>query len=127
MAPFGSNIGPIQRRKKMSNGSDYFTKEAENIIELAHQQAREFNHNYVDTEHILLALTADEGSAANALSDCGLEPDDLRKSLKFVIGPGDPVSEKWYGLTSRAKRVVELASVKLAVLIAIAVAQSTSC
>jgi len=101
----------------MGNTSKDLKKEAEHIMELASQKAREFKHNYVDTEHILLALVVDEGGeAAKLLSDCGLKPDQIRAALEFVIGRGDPAAEEWLGLTSRATRVIDLAQLEACML-----------
>lgn len=94
----------------MASSSDDFMRRAEHVIEVANQQAREFGNSYVDTEHILLALVADEHDVvAKLLSECGIKLDDLRESIKFVTGSGSTASEEWLGLTPRARRVVELA------------------
>jgi len=35
---------------------EHFTDAARRVIQLAHQAARRFNHEYVGTEHLLLGL-----------------------------------------------------------------------
>jgi ATP-dependent Clp protease ATP-binding subunit ClpC len=53
-----------------------FTDRARNVIKLANQEARRFNHEYIGTEHILLGLLK-EGSGVAAV---------VLKNLKVDFG-----------------------------------------
>ena len=50
-----------------------YTTRAKKVLELAMSEARELNHSYVGTEHLLLGLLREEkGIAAQVLSDAGV-------------------------------------------------------
>ena len=47
------------------NRYDMFTERARKVLSLAHEEAQRFQHNYIDTEHLLLGLVREgEGLAA---------------------------------------------------------------
>lgn len=55
------------------------TPRARNVIEFSRLEARELNHDYVGTEHILLGLLReDKGVAAQVLMNLGLKLADVR-------------------------------------------------
>ena len=58
------------------------------------RQSRSFGHNYVGTEHVLLAIAEDvETRAARVLAGLGLTGHVVRRDVERVIGPGlDPAS-----------------------------------
>jgi ATP-dependent Clp protease ATP-binding subunit ClpA len=63
-------------------------RQAERFLAAGAQQSRAFGHDYVGTEHVLLALTEDSGSpAAQALGRLGLTGDVVRREIERVIGP----------------------------------------
>src|SRR5262245_10454028 len=50
-----------------------YTSRAKKVLELAMSEARELDHSYVGTEHLLLGLLREEkGIAAQVLTDAGL-------------------------------------------------------
>src|SRR4030081_1096723 len=50
-----------------------YTSRAKKVLELAMSEARELNHSYVGTEHLLLGLLREEkGIAAQVLTDTGV-------------------------------------------------------
>ena len=60
----------------MQNGSfDRFTERARKVLTLAQEEAQQFNHNYIGTEHLLLGLVREgEGVAAKVLEPgCGTQ------------------------------------------------------
>jgi ATP-dependent Clp protease ATP-binding subunit ClpC len=76
----------------------------------AQEEAQRFGHNYIDTEHILLGLIADDDSVASrVLVNLGVAPSKVRAGVEFVVGRGERSSVGEVGLTPRAKRVIELA------------------
>ena len=52
-----------------------YTSRAKKVLEFAMSEAREFNHSYVGTEHLLLGLLREEkGIAAQVLNSSGGDP-----------------------------------------------------
>lgn len=93
----------------MANTYDNFFNEARRIIALAVKEAKRSKQDYLDTEHILLALVADEDSTvAKALSGIGLPPKKLRAAVEFIVGHGDRAPEK-VKLAPRAKEILDIA------------------
>ncbi|MCQ4616635.1 ATP-dependent Clp protease ATP-binding subunit [Corynebacterium sp. CCUG 18816] len=86
-----------------------FTDRARRVIVLAQEEARELNHNFMGTEHILLGLIKEgEGVAAKALESMGINLDDVRSEVIEIIGHGtQPVTDQ-IPFTPRAKKVLEL-------------------
>jgi len=88
---------------------DRFTKRARKVLELAQEEARGFNHNYIGTEHLLLGLVREgEGLGAQVLKKLGIELDVARSKVELIIGRGERVVLGEVGLTPRAKKVIEL-------------------
>jgi excisionase family DNA binding protein len=89
---------------------DKFTEPARHAMTLAQEEARNFQHNYIGTEHLLLGLIREtEGTAAQVLTGLGIELEKVRMAVDFIIGRGDVVVSNEVGLTPRAKKVIELA------------------
>jgi ATP-dependent Clp protease ATP-binding subunit ClpA len=60
---------------------------AERFLLAGAQQSRMFGHDYVGTEHVLLALTEDPTTAAaQALGRLGITGDVIRRDIERVIG-----------------------------------------
>lgn len=87
-----------------------FTERAQKVIAHAQEEARRLNHNVVGTEHLLLGLLReDEGIAAHALKNLGVDADKVRNQVEMMIGVGPFAVQGPIGYTPRAKRVMELA------------------
>jgi ATP-dependent Clp protease ATP-binding subunit ClpA len=57
------------------------------FIDAAARMSRGLGHNYVGTEHLLLALAADRQTrAAQTLDELGLSPDEIRADIVALIG-----------------------------------------
>ena len=70
------------------------TPRAKKVIEYSMEEARNLNHNYVGTEHILLGLLREqEGVAAQVLMNLGLKLDDVREEVLNLLGHGMDSSE----------------------------------
>src|SRR5436189_1190765 len=70
------------------------TPRAKKVIEYAMEEARNLNHNYVGTEHILLGLLREqEGVAAQVLMNLGLKLEDVREEVLNLLGHGIEGSE----------------------------------
>jgi ATP-dependent Clp protease ATP-binding subunit ClpC len=86
-----------------------FTDRARQVIVLAQQEARDLGHNYIGTEHILLALVDEgHGVAARALEAMGISGDAVRQQVEEIIGRGQGASEGHIPFTPRSKKVLEL-------------------
>ncbi len=89
-----------------------FTERAQKVLILANDEAKDLNHNYVGTEHILLGLMQEnEGVAAQALHNLGVQYDDIRSRIESLVGVGTMPTDV-IGYTPRAKRVLELSFVE---------------
>ena len=94
----------------MTSRFEKFSERARRVLTAAQEEAQHLNHNYIDTEHILLGLVREEeGIAAKVLVNLGVGLGKVRQAVEFVVGRGAKPSTGETGLTPRAKRVIELA------------------
>jgi len=94
----------------MASRFDKFSERARRVLTLAQEEAQRLNHSYIGTEHILLGLLREEeGVAAKVLVNMGTSLSKMRSAVEYVIGTGEKPGAVATGLTSRAKRVIELA------------------
>src|ERR1019366_1826759 len=64
-----------------------YTSRAKKVLELAMMEARELNHSYVGTEHLLLGLLREEkGIAAQVLTDAGVTLEQSRAETLRLLG-----------------------------------------
>jgi len=65
------------------------TPRAKRVIEYAIEEARNLNHNYVGTEHLLLGLLREQdGVAAQVLMNLGLKLEEVREEVLNLLGAG---------------------------------------
>ena len=70
-----------------------YTSRAKKVLELAMTEARELNHSYVGTEHLLLGLLREEkGIAAQVLTDAGVNLEQSRAETLRLLGSDMPQS-----------------------------------
>ncbi len=68
-----------------------YTSRAKKVLELAMSEARELNHSYVGTEHLLLGLLREEkGIAAQVLTDAGVNLEQARAETLRLLGSEMP-------------------------------------
>ncbi len=68
-----------------------YTSRAKKVLELAMAEARELNHSYVGTEHLLLGLLREEkGIAAQVLTEIGVNLDAARTETLRLLGTEMP-------------------------------------
>ena len=72
-----------------------YTSRAKKVLEYAMAEAREMNHSYVGTEHLLLGLLREEkGIAAQVLNSMNVSLEEARSETLKVLGsdvsPGEP-------------------------------------
>ncbi|MCU0620104.1 MAG: ATP-dependent Clp protease ATP-binding subunit [Gemmatimonadales bacterium] len=70
-----------------------YTSRAKKVLELAMTEARELNHSYVGTEHLLLGLLREEkGIAAQVLTDAGVSLEQSRAETLRLLGSDMPAT-----------------------------------
>ncbi len=70
-----------------SSSSLPFTPKAKKALELAMEEARNLEHNYIGTEHLLLGvLREQDGMAAQVLLNLGVKLEDVRAELMELLG-----------------------------------------
>jgi ATP-dependent Clp protease ATP-binding subunit ClpC len=88
-----------------------FTERARKVMQLANQEARRFNHEYIGTEHLLLGLIKEgSGTAASVLRNLDIDLRKIRLEVEKIVisGPG-MVQMGRLPQTPRAKKVIEYA------------------
>ena len=66
------------------------TPRSEKALQMACLEARQLDHDRVDTEHLLLGLSRDsEGGAARILSDLGVGYEDVWRRISETRTAGD--------------------------------------
>jgi ATP-dependent Clp protease ATP-binding subunit ClpA len=85
-----------------------FTHRARNVIQLASQEAQRFNHQYVDTEHILLGLIREgSGVAAHVLKNLKVDLRKVRLEIEKIVQSGpDKVTVGKLPQTPGAKKAI---------------------
>ncbi|MFH1310586.1 MAG: ATP-dependent Clp protease ATP-binding subunit [Candidatus Omnitrophota bacterium] len=88
-----------------------FTERARKVILLAKEEAKNLNHDYIGTEHVLLGLIKEgEGVAAAVLTSLGMDSDKIRSEVEKLVQPGSSkITDRDIPFTPRAKKVIELA------------------
>ena len=78
----------VKRGKNQAKSQDLpYTSRAKKILEFAMSEARDQNHSYVGTEHLLLAVLREEkGIGAQALNDAGVTLELLRAEVLRLLG-----------------------------------------
>jgi len=101
----------LEVEKLIPNGPDRVTMGkppqtplAKKVIEYSMEEARNLNHNYVGTEHILLGLIREqEGVASQVLRNFGLKLEILRQEIVDLLG---------HGISPTAERIVSKAEIQ---------------
>ncbi|MFQ9951891.1 MAG: ATP-dependent Clp protease ATP-binding subunit, partial [Clostridium sp.] len=86
---------------------DDFTPRTKRILQIAVMQAARMGHNYVGTEHLLMALLEESDSyAVRFLLELGAKPEDVVKKINDALGSGDSDEESSaYGMPGTGKAV----------------------
>src|SRR5215510_12853834 len=86
-----------------------FTDRARRSVVYAQDEARELNHNYIGTEHLLLGLMREpESVAGRALQELNIGQDAAREEVIQITGRGKGAESGHIPFTPRAKKVLEL-------------------
>lgn len=89
-----------------------FTERSRRVVQAAGDEAAALRHDYIGTEHILLAILRDPDNAAVALlTKRGIDISGIRAEVTEIVKPGTdaapPGAQRPY--TSRVKLALELA------------------
>jgi hypothetical protein len=71
--------------REPSRGRLPFTVEAKDVLESSLREATSLNHNWIGSEHILLALLAAGGRPVELLEGLGAKPDAIRVSIDQIL------------------------------------------
>ncbi|MDY6912060.1 MAG: ATP-dependent Clp protease ATP-binding subunit, partial [Chloroflexota bacterium] len=86
-----------------SQGEVGLTPRAKKVIELAVDEARHLNHNYIGTEHLLLGLLREgEGVAAGVLESLGVSLEKARTEVTRFLSESLPQGKATAGTGSRS-------------------------
>jgi ATP-dependent Clp protease ATP-binding subunit ClpA len=120
----GEVVRIVGSGEEVTSGQIPFTPRAKQVLELSLREALRLGHNYIGTEHILLALVSEhEGVAARIMLDFGADDENVRNAvIRRLSGPtgrgsrreqrsraagaGEPASLE---LDSHARLAIELA------------------
>lgn len=83
-----------------------FTPRAKKLLELSLREALHHGHDYIGTEHLLLALIREgEGVGARALAKSGISLDQAREQvMELLAGASLSGEQAWEGETGSADR-----------------------
>ncbi len=86
-----------------------FTEKANQALNIAIEQAQDFGHTYIGSEHILLGILYEgSGAAAALLTGNGVTPEAIAELLTERVGKGSRTRLTPTDFTPRAKRILEL-------------------
>jgi hypothetical protein len=85
----GQVVRIVGSGEEVTSGQIPFTPRAKKVLELALREALSLGHNYIGTEHILLAMAREnEGVASNILRDFDADSEKIRSEvIRMVSGP----------------------------------------
>jgi len=90
-----------------------FTENARKVMALANQEAQEFGHGQIGTEHIFLGLIkTDSGTAVTILRDCGVDIEAMLNQIDQLMqlkGKSQPQVEIERRQTPHSIKVIEYA------------------
>ena len=93
----------------------FYTERGKRVIQLAQQEAISMGHNMVEPEHLLLGVLSEGGGVAcQALSELGVDPDNLAAHIRDLIGKSQDIISKPVDLplSPRMKRALDLSMIE---------------
>jgi ATP-dependent Clp protease ATP-binding subunit ClpA len=85
-----------------------FSGQARHVVVSAQEEARELDHNYIGTEHLLLGLLTSDSLASASLNALGYTRNDVQAKVVTIVGRGKASPGGHIPFTPRAKKVLEL-------------------
>jgi ATP-dependent Clp protease ATP-binding subunit ClpC len=97
----------------MPQGSNNkFTERFKKVMQIAREEAARLQHDYIATEHLLLAFIRDgDGTAAAMLRNLGIDLEELRQSIEeATVSQSSALTIGQVPFTPRAKQALEIAA-----------------
>lgn len=87
-----------------------YSKSANQVLEIAREQARNFHHRMIGTEHILLALVIEsDGDAGKILRSWNVTPTAVREEIERYTGYGSATDANYMEISPRLGMALEYA------------------
>ncbi|MBU4133801.1 NDP-hexose 4-ketoreductase, partial [bacterium] len=89
-----------------------FTKRAQRVFANADKAAKDMNHSYIGSEHVLIGiLSLTDGIAVQILSALGVKTKNMISDIRNMLGEGDNLIRLGpIPFSPRAKRIINTAS-----------------
>lgn len=89
-----ARVGRIAGTPEGAPDNPYYTLSAKRVMQFSVEEAKQLDHDFIGTEHILLALSREsENTAARVLTSLGIDLDLLRETI-FEMLDGDEDDEE---------------------------------
>lgn len=87
-----------------------YSKSANQVLEIAREQAQVFQHRLIGTEHVLLALVIEsDGEAGKILRSWGVTPSAVKEEIERYTGYGSDANSDYVSFSPRVSLAVETA------------------
>lgn len=87
-----------------------YSKSVNQVLEIAREQAQNFHHRLIGTEHILLALVIEtDGEAGKILRSWGLTPTAVREEIERYTGYGSAPKASYMEMSPRLSLALDYA------------------
>jgi ATP-dependent Clp protease ATP-binding subunit ClpA len=98
----------IPEHPKEGDMFEKFSERARRVMVLAQEEARNLQHNYIGTEHVLIAILEEgDGVAAKVLANLNISATVARATVLEIVGRGEKSPAGHIPFTPRSKRVLE--------------------
>lgn len=87
-----------------------YSKSVNQVLEIAREQAQNFHHRLIGTEHVLLALVIEtDGEAGKILRSWGLTPTAVREEIERYTGYGSAAKASYMEMSPRLSLALDYA------------------
>ena len=93
----------------MANKMERFTQRARHVLSLAKENAEEMDHAYIGTEHVLIGLLDEGGTAGQVLHELGLDSERVKVLVRRMSRSASRRPSGRVELAPGTKRLLELA------------------
>ena len=85
-----ARVGRVSGAPEGAPDNPYYTLSAKRVMQFSVEEAKRLDHDFIGTEHILLALTREsENTAARVLASLGIDLDLLRETIFEMLDDED--------------------------------------
>ena len=90
-----ARVGRISGAPEGTPDNPYYTLSAKRVMQFSVEEAKRLDHDFIGTEHILLALTREsENTAARVLASLGIDLDLLRETIFEMLDDDEDEDEQ---------------------------------